>query len=117
MDMLACPRSSWTYFGCLPAMRSIVAQVWPRSWSLMGGSPALFNRGLKWRPRRLVALMVVPVMVGKTRLLSCQRVPIPSLSSFWQARWRLRDSAALREHVTDRPLPFLGFSKMCPVLV
>src|SRR5215211_168788 len=54
--MLAWPRSSWTYFGCLPAMRSIVAQVWRRSWSLTGGSSALFKRGLKWRPRRLVPL-------------------------------------------------------------
>ena len=35
--------------------------------------------GLKWRPRRLVPLVVVPVMVGKTRSLSCQRGPAASL--------------------------------------
>jgi hypothetical protein len=50
-----------------------------------GGGPALPRSSLKWRPRRLVPLMVV----GKTSLLSCQREPIPSLSSFWRARWRL----------------------------
>jgi hypothetical protein len=79
MEMLAWPRSSWTYFGCLPAMRSIVAQVWRRSWNLMGGSSALFKRGLKWRPRRLAPLVVVPVRVGKTRSLSCQRTGRESL--------------------------------------
>jgi hypothetical protein len=63
--MLEWPKSSWTYFGCLPAMRGIVAQVWRRSWKRMRGSSALFRRGLKWRPRRLVALVVVPVRVGK----------------------------------------------------
>jgi hypothetical protein len=65
--MLAWPKSSWTNFGCLSAMRSIVAQVCLRSWNLMCGSSALFKRGLKWRPRRLVPLLVVPVRVGKTR--------------------------------------------------
>jgi hypothetical protein len=60
-----------------------------------GGSSALFKRGLKWRPRRLVPLIVVPVMVGKTSPLSSQREPIPSLSSFWRAQWRLRASVAL----------------------
>jgi hypothetical protein len=38
-------------FGCLPAMRSIVAQVWRRSWNLMGGSTARFGMGLKRRER------------------------------------------------------------------
>src|SRR5215211_4179751 len=36
MLVLACPRSSWTNLGCLPAIRSSVAQVWRRSWNLMG---------------------------------------------------------------------------------
>src|SRR5215208_8428872 len=117
MFMLAWPKSSWTYFGCLPAMRSIVAQVWRRSWNLMGGSFALCKGGLKWRLRRLVPLVVVPVGVGKTRSLSCQREPAASLSWFWRDRWRLRASVALWEHFMERPLPFLGFSKMWPVRV
>ena len=37
MEMLAWPSSSWTYFECLPATRSIVAQVWRRSWNLIVG--------------------------------------------------------------------------------
>src|SRR5215217_6970031 len=61
MFMLACPRSSCTYLGCLPATRSIVAQVCRRSCSLMAGIPALFNKGLKCLPRRFVYVMVVPV--------------------------------------------------------
>ena len=115
--MLAWPKCSWTYFGCLPAMRSIVAQVCLRSWTLMGGSSALFKRGLKWRPRRLVPLLVVPVRVGKTRSLSCQRGPAARLSWFWRERWRPRACVAFWEHFMERPLPFLGFSKMWPVLV
>jgi hypothetical protein len=47
----------------------------------MGGSSALFKRGLEWRLRRLV-LLVVPVRVWKTRLLSYQRGSAASLSSF-----------------------------------
>src|ERR671920_768583 len=117
MFMLAWPKSSWTYFGCLPAMRSIVAQVCLRSCNLMGGSFALFKRGLKWRPRRLVPLLVVPVRVGKTRSLSCQSGPAACLSSFWRDLWRLRASVAFWEHFMERPLPFLGFSKMWLVLV
>jgi hypothetical protein len=45
----------------------------------MGGSSAIYKRGLKWRPRRLVPLVVVPVMVGKTRSLSCQSGSAASL--------------------------------------
>jgi hypothetical protein len=52
----------------------------------MGGSSALFKRGLKWRPRRLMPLVVVPVSVGKTRLLSCQRGPAASLDEFLYGR-------------------------------
>jgi hypothetical protein len=72
MEIPAWPRSSWTCFGCLPAMSSIVAQVWRRSWNLKGGRSAFFKRGLNWRPRRLVALVVVPVSgippLARTRL-------------------------------------------------
>jgi hypothetical protein len=56
--------------GCLPATRSIVAQVCRRSWSLIAGSSALFKSGLKCLPRRFVQVIVVPVVVGNTRLLS-----------------------------------------------
>src|SRR5918994_6997400 len=45
MFMLAGPKSSWTYSGCLPAMRSIVAQVWRRSWNLMDGRSAATHEG------------------------------------------------------------------------
>jgi hypothetical protein len=83
----------------------------------MGGSSALFKRGLKWRPRRLVPLLVVPVKVGKTRSLSCQRGPAARLSWFWRERWRPRACVAFWDHFMERPLPFLGFSKMWPVLV
>src|SRR5215210_7323453 len=56
-------------------------------------------------------------MVGKTRLLSCQRGPAASLSWFWRVRWLRSASVAFWEHFTELPLPFLGFSKMGPVLV
>ena len=49
-------------------MRSIVAQVWRKSWSLMAVSPIFFNSGLKCRPVRFVPLMVVPMVVGNTKL-------------------------------------------------
>ena len=64
-----------------------------------------------------MALVVVPEMVGKTRLLSCQRGPAASLSSFWRVRWLRSASVAFWERFTERPLPFLGFSKLGPVLV
>ena len=41
----------------------------------VSGSPVLFKRGLKCRPRRFVTLMVVPIVVGNTGPLSCQREP------------------------------------------
>jgi hypothetical protein len=94
MLMLACPRSSWTYLGCLPAARSMVAQVCRRSCSLIAGSPALFKRGLKCLPNKFVQLIVVPAVVGNTRSLSCQREPTLNFSSFWRARWLLRASVA-----------------------
>jgi hypothetical protein len=46
MLMLACPKSSCTYFGCFPILSSIVAHVWRRSWSLISGRPARLSRGL-----------------------------------------------------------------------
>src|SRR5215204_500741 len=60
MFMLAWPRSSWTYFGCLPAMRSIVAQVCLRSWNLMDGSSALF---------KTLLILVPPLEASVTRLI------------------------------------------------
>ena len=65
-----------------------------------GGQPCPLQERLEVAAERLVPLMVVPVMVRKTSPSSCQREPIPSLSSFWRARWRLRASVALREHLT-----------------
>lgn len=53
--MLGCPRSSWTYFGCLPATSSTVAHVCRRSCSLMAGSPDLLSSGLKCRSRTFYA--------------------------------------------------------------
>jgi hypothetical protein len=44
----------------------------------MGGSSALFERGLKWRPRRLMALVVVPVKVGKAKPAGVDQAPIIS---------------------------------------
>src|SRR3712207_877785 len=103
--MLACPRSSWTYLGCLPAMSSIVAHVWRRSCSLVSDNPALLSRGLKCLPKRFAPLMVVPVVVGKTSPLSCQREPNLSFSSACLARWRLRASAqAGPEQATEEHL-------------
>jgi hypothetical protein len=61
--------------------------------------------------------LVVPVRVGKTRSLCCQRGPAARLSWFWRERWRPRACVAFWEHFMERPLPFLGFSKMWPVLV
>ena len=58
IEMVACPRSSWTYLGCFPARRRMVAQVWLRSWKRTSGSPARRRSGLKlrvmrsWRDRR-----------------------------------------------------------------
>src|SRR3954452_23943198 len=61
-------------------MRSIVAHVCLRSCNRMAGSPARFNSGLKCHPSKFVPLVVVPVVVGKTSLLSCQREPSRSFS-------------------------------------
>ena len=84
--MLAWPKSFCTYLGCLSAIRSIVAQVWRKSCSLIAGSPALFKRGLQCRPNKVVQLIVAPVVVGNTRPLSCQREPALSLSPCSDAR-------------------------------
>ncbi len=75
IEMLACPNISCTNLGCLPAMSNIVAHVWRRSCSRMAGSSARLSSGLKCLPNRFVPLVVVPVVVGKTSPLSCQREP------------------------------------------
>ena len=75
IEMLACPNISCTNLGCLPAMSNIVAHVWRRSCSRMAGSSARLSSGLKCLPKRFVPLVVVPVVVGKTSPLSCQREP------------------------------------------
>jgi hypothetical protein len=60
MEMLAWPRRSWTYFGCLPSTGCIVAQLWRRSWNLMGGSSALF---------KTLLILVPPLEASVTRLV------------------------------------------------
>src|SRR5215216_7952419 len=41
----------------------------------MDGTSALFKRSLKWRPRRLVPLVVVPVRVRKMRFCRARAGP------------------------------------------
>jgi len=47
MLVLACPKSSWTYFGWTPWLKSSVAQVCLRSWKRTGGNLARFNSAAK----------------------------------------------------------------------
>jgi hypothetical protein len=108
MLVLAWPGSSWTYSGCLPAMRRIVAQVCRRSWSRAAGRSAYLSSGLKRRPSTCVLLVVVPVVVGNSRAPSCHGEPGRSfppaprggswgyLRISWRARWNapLRSSGA-----------------------
>jgi hypothetical protein len=118
MLMLACPRSSCTYLGCLPAMRSIVAQVCRRSCSLIAGNPVLLRRGLKCLPNRFVQLngasrrgrAYEPVILPES---ACPEL----LLVLAGAVGAQGASVALRESLTLLPLPFLGFSNLWPVLV
>jgi hypothetical protein len=56
--------------------------VWRKSWSLMVASLALCSDGLKCLPNRVMHLMIVAVVVGNTRPLSCQRESTLSLSRY-----------------------------------
>ena len=64
--MVACPSSSWTNLGCVPWVRSSVAQVCLRSWNRMWGSRAFLNKGARLRLRRLDGLTGPPVSVVKS---------------------------------------------------
>jgi hypothetical protein len=95
----ACPRSSWTNFGCAfwTFWNRSDAQVWRRSWKVICGSPACFRSGAKDRWRRLDRLIgpqvfggedepLVPVEVSQTAHvldLACQ-VPSQNFPSLWR---------------------------------
>ena len=67
--MSAWPSRSLTIFGWMPACRARVAWVWRRSWNLMRGSPAVFERRSK-AAEIASGWVGVPVGPEKTRSLS-----------------------------------------------
>ncbi len=78
----------------------------------MSGRPAFFRSGLKCLRLRLLWLMGVPVLEGKTKPWSSQSPLYFILSSSWRLRCVLIAATTSGRRKTARPLPVFVVSRM-----